>query len=380
MTRLAPHIAVQAALRAVEAHPSNPVLRTALGHAHARSDAPREAAEALEQALAGDPAGFRDWALLAYSHLRIGNAQRAREVCERGMGTAAENAKLHYCHGTALGALGEGELSRAALERCVALGDHDFEGLRQLLRPLARREDGGALLDYCDALPEPLADCTIARACRAIALSRLGRTEEACAMVDLDRHVARIELEPPDGFGSRDEFHAALAAEIAHGGADDRAAGDSYIIYGIDTRRRPVLRALHDRIRAAMAEALAAPGMIGPGGMASALPEQGVFVHGITQLRGDGRNGEHVHPGGLISAVYHVRVPEGIGAAGDRRGALVLGGVGEFANGHQACWGRRDVPPREGWLTIFPSHFFHDVVPTRLRAPRISIPVDLQRP
>ena len=37
----------------------------------------------------------------------------------------------------------------------------------------------------------------------------------------------------------------------------------------------------------------------------------------------------------------------------------------------------RAIPAEPGWLTIFPSHIFHDVAPTGASEPRISVISDL---
>ena len=70
-------------------------------------------------------------------------------------------------------------------------------------------------------------------------------------------------------------------------------------------------------------------------------------------------------------------MPELDASAGDHRGDLVLGPCNGLAGGHRACWGERHIPAQEGWLTLFPSHIFHDVVPTGSDAPRISAVADL---
>ncbi|MEZ0244805.1 MAG: hypothetical protein ACAH11_15635, partial [Sphingomonas sp.] len=58
-------------------------------------------------------------------------------------------------------------------------------------------------------------------------------------------------------------------------------------------------------------------------------------------------------------------------------GALLLGVCDGFVRGHTPCWGTRAIPAAPGWLTIFPSHIFHDVAPTGAVEPRISVISDL---
>jgi hypothetical protein len=54
------------------------------------------------------------------------------------------------------------------------------------------------------------------------------------------------------------------------------------------------------------------------------------------------------------------------------------GACDQRAQGHAACWGERRVKPVEGWIAIFPSHVFHDVIPPLTREPRISVPMDME--
>jgi hypothetical protein len=71
--------------------------------------------------------------------------------------------------------------------------------------------------------------------------------------------------------------------------------------------------------------------------------------------------------------VYHLKVPDAVRGANDSRGALVVGCCDEIAAGHAPCWGTRTIKPVEGWLTVFPAHIFHDVVPTFSEDLRISL-------
>jgi len=99
---------------------------------------------------------------------------------------------------------------------------------------------------------------------------------------------------------------------------------------------------------------------------------------GTTVLVDDGSNRQHVQPTGYLSSVYYVHVPESVRAANDPRGSLQLGPCDQRTNGHRACWGERLIKPVEGWIVLFPSHIFHDVIPTGTSEPRISVPMDLE--
>src|ERR1700733_3053815 len=134
-----------------------------------------EAAAAFEQAEALAPRNFRHFASLAYCYLRLNQAEIALRVCNRG------SEVLPDCRDLLCG---------------VA-----FTAAEVLLLSLARDLDGSRLLAACDELPAAYANCTVVRAFRAIALSRVGRTEDARRLVDLDKYVAQIAFTPPKEFG-----------------------------------------------------------------------------------------------------------------------------------------------------------------------------------
>jgi hypothetical protein len=198
-------------------------------------------------------------------------------------------------------------------------------------------------------------------------------------LVDLDRHVARVPLVPPAAFGNSAEFNARLATDVlALSARTGRESRETHIIYHPDTRRSAALSALLVMIKGAIETYLdEAPDR----GVDSALPpppEAATMFTGTTILRGEGTNGEHIHPEAYVSTVYHVAVPAEIAGAEGNRGALTLGDCTSYTGGYQGVWGTRHIRPVAGWLTLFPSHVFHNVVPTRTKEPRISVAADLR--
>lgn len=319
-----------------------------------------------------------DWAMLSESYLRSGDAAAALAACDRGDAVGRDGAALAICRGKALAALDRTSEARAAFRHAVALGDDRFRGLFNLLAPLARLDDGGPLLAACEALPLHLANGTVARANRAIALSRLGRRDAARALVDLDRHVVQEPVAERVPGGDVSAFNAALTDEalrLAGSGATD---AETRIIYDPDTRAAPAMTQLLDLVRAAMEAYLAQAPARGLDMCLPPPPARARLFCGVTVLRGAGHNGLHIHPFGHVSSVYHVNCPDAVARAADGRGALSIGACQAYTGGYAPCWGERRLAPRPGWLTLFPSHFFHDVIPSRDRAVRISIPADLE--
>jgi hypothetical protein len=302
----------------------------------------------------------------------------AISACIRGLAAQGESAVLCLRYGTALRKTGRQEEARVQFERCVALGDHQLFGLRELLRPLARNVDGGPLLEFCDRLPLRLRQTALVRANRAIALSRLGRVEETRALIDLERNVARMSIEPPEEFGTLEAFNEALAAEILRPSGDIAGERDFEIAYSPTTARRPALDALLRLVRGALDDYVAQGSRYGLDTALPPPPQTASLYHGFTVLRRDGTNGEHIHAEAYVSSVYYVRVPESVALADDDRGMLTLGGCERYTAGYRASWGSRRLKPVAGALFIFPSHIFHDVLPSLTDEPRISVAADMR--
>lgn len=327
--------------------------------------------EAAIAASEADPE-FRDWARLAEHYLALDRKGDAMRACERGL-QDGPTAALHHARGLTFAALGLRAQALAEFRRAVTLGEWPLMAMRAAMRMMAADEDAAPLLAYCDTVTPALRETAVTRAFRAIALSKLGRHAEARALVDLERHVMRIRFDPRDG---REAFNRALSAEILA----DPPAGREGARVSINYRPRldePAMAALQAFTRQAMQDYMARREAMGLADILP-LPRNPVILQtATTVLRRDGRNRQHIHPRGLISSVYHAQVPEPLRDARDHRGALVLGVCDEPAGGHQGCWGTRHIPAAEGWLTIFPAHVFHDVVPSGIEAPRISIASDL---
>lgn len=361
--------------QAIAANPGNARLHAMLGavrfaqHDHAGAAAAFAAAERL------DPAGFVNWDLYAGALLDLGDAEGALAAADRGLGRGAPEA-IRHARGLALRKLGREAEARAELERVLASGPGHYHTLRALLFPMTRDPDGAPLLAACDALPDAYRNTAGARACRAIALSRLGRAEEARALVDVERHVVRTRFEPPPEFGGLEAFNRALADEILRDPPPAATRDGFEINYSPRRSASPAFAALTDFTKARIEEYLARlPEM----GLAEAMPApaKGSLSRVTVVLRRDGTNAEHIHAPNMVSTVYYVEVPQSVRDADDDRGSLVLGGVAETTGGYEACWGVRRIKPEPGTLVLFPAHFFHDVVPSRSEDPRIVVSADL---
>ncbi|HEY4941384.1 MAG TPA: putative 2OG-Fe(II) oxygenase [Rhizomicrobium sp.] len=332
------------------------------------------AVDAFETAARLDPAGFHAWAELAAVHFRLGRYETALDLCGRA---APQTPEVLRERARALLKLGRGAEARAALLSALEQNDAE-DALEMLLRLLAADSDGTKLIEVCDGLAPRYAAMAPARAYRAIGLSRIGRTADALKIMDLERYVSRVAFVPPAALGTAAQFNRALADEILADPSPFPPIRDNLELnWDPDRGNSPRFFVLYAFIRSEMQRYLdEMPGR----GLDSVMPPRpsiAKFTPFNVILRNDGSNGEHIHAPSYVSAVYHVLVPDSVAQASDTRGALVLGCCTTHTGGYAPCWGVRHIKPVAGWLTLFPAHVFHDVVPPRTDSPRVSVAADL---
>jgi uncharacterized protein (TIGR02466 family) len=244
----------------------------------------------------------------------------------------------------------------------------------------ARRLDSAGLLAFCEArlLEEPAS--TAGKFFKAFALARLGRTEEARAVLSLDKYVVIYDLPPPTEYGGGEKFRQALAAEICRNptlGPDPRGKATRD---GRQTRhlRQPdavAIEALIKQIKCAVQnyeqQLDASDAEFAAGRPKMARLNIWAVVYGK-----DGRQTAHLHPGGWLSGIYYVAAPRPDGA-NSYRGPLILGALDPQAHGVAPPWGTREIEPVPGTLVLFPSYVPHATLPSGVEGARISVAFDV---
>ena len=360
--------------QAVARQPRNARLHLGLGDELLGATRHVEALEAFRTALALQPALAPAWSGAATCLRKLDRPAEVIALCDTGWaGNAIDRL---YQRGRALIRLGRIAEGRDELHRAVRGEYPRVLALRALLESLARSGDAAGILALCGSLEPRQGALALVRGYRAAALSMTGRVEEALALVDLERSVLRYRFDPPPELGSLDAVNQRLVAAILTDAPVAPAQDDVDINHQPHLRIGAEIRALRDFIRTSLKDYLdRTEGPRRAAGMPPA-PRHAWLGFGTVVLRRQGRNGQHLHPGGYLSTVYHVQAPPpGIGET--NAGALVLGPCDQLTGGHRACWGSRYIAAEPGWLTIFPSHFFHDVVPTGTPEPRVTIVSDL---
>ncbi|MEP7008570.1 MAG: putative 2OG-Fe(II) oxygenase [Sphingomonas bacterium] len=360
---------------AIEAQPHLPALRAFRAGMMMRLGRPDDAIADFVAAMNQDPQGARYTTQIATCHLRAGRPEAALEVCNSRVPEDSDPA-WSLQRGRALVRLGRVPEGQVELTRALQAKDPGFSALRSLLPTYGRTGDGGALLAFCDSLEPRHAETAGVRGYRAVALSILGRTRDALDLVDLDRCIVRLPFEPPAEFGGIEAFNQVLADEVLTA-VPEGAPIDRHVDYLTTVRPDPARAALMVFVRRTVEEYVDGIPERGLNKAMPFVPEVAELTSGSVILRGDAGQGEHLHPTGYLSCVYHVAVPAPV-ATGSDAGALRVGGCASQFAGHEPVWGTRTIMPEPGWLTLIPSHIFHAVLPTRSREPRITVPSDVR--
>lgn len=231
-----------------------------------------------------------------------------------------------------------------------------------------------------------------AKAMKLHAYCMQGRAEEANHLFNFPRHVKSTKINIPQGYTDIHQFNGELEVQIRS------RPGLRQDFKGIATRNgrqalalqvdspstirtlEATLRPLIDNYISSQEKDLAYGGI----GLIQGRPY--TLNINATILDTEGYQESHIHPNGVVSGVYYVRIPHEIAAASitaaqndDKAtaGWLELGRSGrELPEAHIASIKR--FKPEEGTVYMFPSHIFHRTIPFQSFEPRISVAFDVQ--
>ncbi len=192
-------------------------------------------------------------------------------------------------------------------------------------------------------------------------------------LADYDRHVVEIEL---DGI---DLPATALALTRLHHTvehpAEQSLRGGTQTRGSLFDKTDPVIRNLRDSIAHAISDTLKAfpadPRHPFLGRMAARFEFAGSWS---VRLRSDGHHISHIHQAGWMSSAAYIELPPEVGGSSSA-GALAFG-VPEPLLGLDLP-PRRVVTPAPGKLVLFPSYFWHNTLPFRSAAPRLTVAFDV---
>ena len=409
-----PEDAAKWAARAIRIQSDQPDLHMILGDALVRAGKPEEAKPALDRALALAPGHVAARFLLAKLLHDKGATGEAIAEYRRIIDAEPDFADAHYNLGLALKASEHLEEAESAYRRALAIAPDDAEthnNLGNLLHLLDRREEAvphfrtaianapeslEAYYNFCRVLleiGEPDEVLSLARTANEIkpgdthALVYLavghmvqGNRDELTALLDFDRFIMTRECEPPPGFGSIQDFNAALAGHLAdHPDLTYEPKGKA-TRYGAqvnDLRVGPKgpITAFERLLDDAFEDYRARLGADDRHPFVNAVPQSYDLSIFGTILMKQGHQSPHIHPAGWLSGVYYVELPAEISGSDGTAGWIEFGRPWDDL-GIAVEPETRLIQPREGCMYLFPSYFLHNTVALEHEARRISIAFD----
>ena len=373
--------ALAAYRRAIVLRPAFPEAYFKLGNLLQNSGKSALAAEALRRAveLKGDQA---PWHLLLGTALAA-TAKHAEAAASlrRAVELDPALADAHHKLGVALLALGRKDEAFAAYRRAVDVkADHD-PALFGLSTMMLERGDAAGLVKLCDEIIARDPGNRRMVSSKIVALTELGRRDEAKALFDFDRFLRPVEVATPPGYPDLRAFNAALADEVTHhptlvfekSGHATRFGGHTGDIL---INPGPAVAALDKLIRGAVEQysrTLDCP------------PDHPVLLAKLAQWRlqswavvmdTQGHQMPHIHPAAWLSGVYYVRIPVHENPREPHAGWIEFGRPQDnmFAKAEPEV---RLYRPKEGLMLLFPSYLYHMTVPIETKEQRISIAFDV---
>ena len=202
--------------------------------------------------------------------------------------------------------------------------------------------------------------------------------------VNYDAYLWKTEIETPFGFKDLDDFNQKLHEKVASlhmdndSGYQTMRGGTQNAGFLFDNKENEILQ-----LKAQISRAIKA--YVARIGDDPTHPFErykrldfGFMDAWSTILVSGGYDGSHIHPEGWLSGVYHVKVPtldEARRAAGE--GCLQLGAPPPKYESPKNTVARF-VRPHAGSLVLFPSYFWHGVIPYTSNDERHAIAFDVR--
>lgn len=332
-----------------------------------------------------DTLDYDEQLLLADACFGRGADERALEAARAALplaGDDRERAAALAEQAKALFRLKQPDPAGALLHEALDLDPANAEACERLTRDLLSRGEAAAVLVLTDTLgARGIAHARLFEA-RATALALLDQHDAVRDTLNLDAFLHQQPIAPPDGWRDLETFNAALADELlAHPAIryerHGTASVESWRIDSLVAGDGPLARSLIAQIAATAqrhADALAATAHP----WVKAAPSPAVVRGWCVITEGSGYERWHMHPGGWMSGVYYVQVPDAVSAGDDQAGCLMLGMSDHMIGAEKAAAiGYHLVRPRPGLLALFPSHSYHRTFPHHAPGKRICVAFDI---
>lgn len=198
---------------------------------------------------------------------------------------------------------------------------------------------------------------------------------------DFEKMVQTVEVVPPEGYGSVQQFYADVARELdllhrtqAHP-IDQTLRGGTQTNGFLFRMKNPVLKALERAIREAIERVVRDYPHDAAHPFWGRKSERVAFKGAWSvKLRSQGYHTNHFHPEGWLSSALYISLPPEVDAS-STAGHIQFGEpVAELG---LELGAKRTVRPEVGRLALFPSYMWHGTVPFSSAHPRMTVAFDV---
>ncbi len=374
--------AIRAAKQALEIEANQPVALRLLGAIAHRLGKGGAAVELMNRAVEVKPN-------LARTNIELGNilmdqrkTDEAAIAFKKGVALAPGDAIAHYLLGNAL--LNQGNLadSEAAFRQSLAIEPGYANAYYALADLYLQKGDPRAALEACESSLALTPGNGRTLGLKAIALDELGDRDGMRTLLDFDRLIGRTQVKPPGGFGSLAAFNDALEQQVRSHPTLSFEPAHTMVYGGWETQNltfgsKGPLADLETAIRQEIDAYLGSFRSDPPPAFLAGRPRRWQFHVWSTILEARGHIERHVHPQGWLSGTYYVRVPEVVATPCTGHAGWIEFNRPEARFKTAEELELRLIQPEEGMMLLFPSYFFHRVIPSGSDEERISITFDI---
>lgn len=369
---------IQAAL---DLNGDSALFQTSLAQTYFRSGKLVEATKMLERVVAQRPDSYQAFSDLGAVYQESGVLDRAIDAYRRSIELNPDLAVVHFNLGTALKQLGSSAEAIAYVEKAVAQDATAGNYSATLAGYYLEVDEPESALEMCRRCLSVAPRNLMALTFLSIALERLGDSESAARIVDLDRFIQRTHVVAPDGYESISAFNDALAKHVRNHPSLKAEPVNNATRFGKHTENLlvnpqgpiPALAALVD---SAVVDYLQSLPFDPTHPYLAHRPRGFSYMMWSVVMESQGHQLPHMHPDGWVSGVYYVKLPGEMRAAtGEQDGWIEFGRpLRELTGASQPRV--KTLRPEEGGLVLFPSYFYHQTIPFESPEQRICIAFD----
>ncbi len=342
-----------------------------------------EAAKCFRRGLAVDPNHVQGHNNICQVYTKLGEIDRAIEAGRRAVEIAPRYADGHNSLGAALVKADRIDDAITAFRDAIAIRPRFLDALTNLALALINAGKPREAVEVTDTCLEVDPGNVEALATRSVALNEAGDTDSLRTLVDIDRLLQRIWIDPTPEFDGLAGFNDALARHIRshpslefapsdHATRGGRHSGDLLAEpKGPMAAFEQIVGESFERYVAALPTGLEHPFL------ARKPSRWSLSIWGLV-LPAQGFQVPHIHRSGWISGVYYVQVSEAVSETNDGHDGWIEFGRPQSIYRTTAPPNIHLVRPEEGLMVLFPSFFFHRTIPFEAEADRICIAFDIQ--